>query len=257
MRPRRTSTMVRWAAPFLAAATVFVTAASGNAVPRTAPTNVDVSVRHGDEAEDAIAINPTDPHNIVAMSTLTQAKAGLAEGVSFDGGATWTRRVIGTGTPLGRICCDEQLAWDRFGNRTAPESVPTSAGRGDYGDTAVGPAGQVVAIYQDHTSGQGGSRIYTAIDPDGLGPAGFSDPRLLASSRVGGFDYIPAQPDRSVDAEANLAWDRSGGPHDGRLYAVWTQEVKNESDNTDIMFQYSDDAGMSWTPPVRLNDDST
>jgi len=346
--------MVRWAAPFLAAATVFVTAASGNAVPRTAPTNVDVSVRHGDEAEDAIAINPTDPHNIVAMSTLTQAKAGLAEGVSFDGGATWTRRVIGTGTPLGRICCDEQLAWDRFGNLwmtyllnvgpdtmvavstdgglsftlvakippttptgsrspkgaqpkrsrlggnhyadqpsisvgeksvwvsytsfpstviqafgalvtglgrfgkfTAPESVPTSAGRGDYGDTAVGPAGQVVAIYQDHTSGQGGSRIYTAIDPDGLGPAGFSDPRLLASSRVGGFDYIPAQPDRSVDAEANLAWDRSGGPHDGRLYAVWTQEVKNESDNTDVMLQHSDDSGATWTRPVRLNDDRT
>ncbi len=238
MHPRRTSTMVRWAAPFLAATTVFVTAASGLAVPRTAPANVDVSVRHGDEAEDAIAINPTDPHNIVAMSTLTQAKAGLAEGVSFDGGATWTRQVIGTGAPLGRICCDEQLAWDRFGNLwmtyllnvgpdtmvavstdgglsftlvakippttptgsrspkgahpkrtrfggnhfadqpsisvgeksvwvsytsfpstviqafgalvtglgrfgkfTAPESVPTSAGRGDYGDTAVGPAG--------------------------------------------------------------------------------------------------------------------
>jgi hypothetical protein len=114
-----------------------------------------------------------------------------------------------------------------------------------------------VVTYQDQTSGQGGSRVYTALDPDGLGPAGFGDPRLLARSRVGGFDYIPAQPNRSVDAEANLAWDRSGGPHSGRLYAVWTQESKNESDDMNVMLQHSDDAGATWTPPVRLNDDTT
>ena len=51
------------------------------------------------------------------MSTLPDVVAGLAVGVSFDGGHTWARRVIGTtGDPLGEICCDEQLAWDRFGN---------------------------------------------------------------------------------------------------------------------------------------------
>jgi hypothetical protein len=324
------------------------------AAPRSVPTNIDVSAQHNDEAENAIATNPTNPNNLVAMSTRTEAASGLFEGVTFDGGASWTRQVIGTGSPLGHICCDEQLAWDHFGNLwmtyllnvgpdtmvavstdggltftlvakippitpkgskspsgaqpkrlrfqgnhfadqpsisvgansvwvsytsfpssvieasgarvnglgrfgtfSHPQPVPTSNGRGDYGDTAVGPHGQVVVIYQDQTSGQGGSRIYTAIDPDGLGPAGFSDPQLFARSRVGGFDYIPAQPDRSVDAEANLAWDRSGGPQTGRLYAIWTQEVKNESNNMDIMFQYSDNAGASWSPPVRLNDDRT
>jgi hypothetical protein len=143
----------------------------------------------------------------------------------------------------------------RFGSFSAPESVPTSDGRGNYGDTAVGPDGQVMVIYQDQTNGQGGSRIYTALDPDGLGPAGFTDPRLLARSRVGGFDYVPVQPHRSVDAEANLAWDRSGGPHTGRVYAIWTQEVKNESDNMDIMFQYSDNGGATWSAARRLNDD--
>ena len=80
------------------------------------PTNVDTSVRPGNEAEDAIAINPTNPRNIVVMSTLTEAISGLFEGVSFDGGTTWTRQVIGTGGDLGAICCDEQLAWDAFGN---------------------------------------------------------------------------------------------------------------------------------------------
>jgi hypothetical protein len=294
--------------------------------------NFNVTAMPGNEAEDAIAVNPTSPSNVVAMSTLPDVVAGLAVGVSFNSGHTWARRVIGTtGDPLGEICCDQQLAWDRYGNlwmtylvnssgdvlvalstdggRTfakvgdivtngdqpsiavgpnsvwvsytsfpgtliqafgapvtglgqfgtfsTPERVPTSNGRGDYGDTAVGPNGQVMVTYQDKTGGQVGSNIYTAVDPDGLGSAGFNDPRFLAHSYVGGFDYIPAQPNRSVDAEANLAWDRSGGAHTGRAYVIWTQETPNESDNMDIMFQYSDNSGATWSPALQLNDDHT
>jgi hypothetical protein len=333
------------------ATAVLATAASG-------PANFNASARHGNDAEDAIAVNPTNPANVVVMSTLPDVVSGLSEEVSFNGGKTWTRQVIGSGDALGDICCDEQLAWDRYGNLwmtyllnfpnnnvfvalstdgglsfrkvaeivpttptgsrspsdsggkrlhtpannpniygdqpsisagpnsvwvsytsvpskviqafgasvsgqgqfgrfSGPETVPTSAGLGDYGDTAVGPNGQVLVTYQDAINGQGGAHIYTALDPDGLGSRGFDNPRLLAKTNVGGFDYIPAQQHRSVDAEANLAWDRSGGPHTGRVYAIWTQESPNESDNTDIMFQYSDDDGTSWSPAVKLNDDGT
>jgi hypothetical protein len=341
----------------LLAATVAQPASAAPGSPSAAPPNFDASAMHGNEAEDAIAINPTDPSNVVTMSTLPDVVSGLFEGVSFDGGQSWTRRVIGTNAPLGPICCDQQLAWDRFGNLwmaylinttgdvlvalstdrgltftkvadvvpttptgskapsgatpkrlrspsknpnilgdqpsisvgpnsvwvsytsfpstvvqafgasvaglgkfgpfSAPQSVPTSAGRGDFGDTAVGPNGQVMVTYQDQTNGQGGADIFTAVDANGLKPGGFSDPVLLARSRVGGFDFIPAQPDRSVDAEANLAWDHSGGTHNGRVYAIWTQESPNESDNMDIMFQFSDDNGATWTTPARLNDDHT
>jgi Neuraminidase (sialidase) len=41
------------------------------------------------------------------------------------------------------------------------------------------------------------------------------------------------------------------------VYAIWTQETKNESDNMDIMFQYSDDNGATWASAVKLNDDGT
>jgi hypothetical protein len=301
------------------------------------PLNFNVTAMSGNEAEDAIAVNPTDPSNVVAMSTLPDVVAGLAVGVSFNSGQTWARRVIGTaGDPLGEICCDQQLAWDRFGNLwmtylvntnghvlvalstdggnsfrkvadvatngdqpsiavgqnsvwisytffpgtqiqafgapvtglgqfgnfTAPENVPSPHSNGDYGDTAVGPAGQVMVTYQKTTNGQGGTNIYTAVDPDGLGPAGFEQASLAANSRiahshVGGFDFIPAQPDRSIDAEANLAWDRSGGAHNGRVYLIWTQETPNESDNTDIMLQRSNDNGGTWSAAVKLNDDNT
>ena len=252
----------------LGSMTVPVGAVPAGAAVRPIPPNFDVSAMHGNEAEDAIAINPTDPSNVLAMSTLPDVVSGLFEGVSFDGGKTWTRQVIGTGGPLGQICCDQQLAWDSFGNLwmtylvntngnvfvalstdgglsftkvaeivpttptgskspkgatpkrlrlpsnnpnifadqpsisagagsvwvsytsfpstviqafgarvsglgkfgsfSAPESVPTSNGRGDYGDTAVGPNGQVMVTYQDQTNGQGGAHIYTALDANGL-----------------------------------------------------------------------------------------
>ena len=317
------------------------------------PTNRDVSAWPGNEAEDAIAANPKNGDNVVAI-TILDAPSGLFEGISFDGGKTWTRKIIGVGDELGTICCDEQLAWDRYGNLwmtyllndsrnvpvavstdggltftkvaeivpttppgssvtagsvgkrpgspdaqpsadqpsiavgpdsvwvsyasypsgliqaagahvrglgdfgpfSSPETVPAPNGLGNYGDTAVGPDGEVLVIYQRHDGGEHGGPIYTALDPDGLGPAGFREPRFFAKSAVGGFDYIPAQPHRSVDAEANLAWDREGA-HKGRVYAIWTQEQPDESDNTDIMFQYSDDAGRHWTPALKLNDDIT
>src|SRR5579859_3379083 len=118
---RRMARVLTVSAPALAAAALLAamiapaaSAAPGSANPT--PPNFDVSAMHGNEAENAIAINPTNPANIVAMSTLPDAPSGLFEGVSFDGGKNWTRQVIGTGGPLGPICCDEQLAWDRFGN---------------------------------------------------------------------------------------------------------------------------------------------
>jgi len=86
------------------------------AAVRSTPANINTSAIPGNEAEDAIAVNPTNPQNIVTMATLPDVVSGLFEGVSFDGGATWTRRVIGTGGPLGEICCDQQLAWDPYGN---------------------------------------------------------------------------------------------------------------------------------------------
>ena len=315
------------------------TATLAAASPLPLPANIDTSVMPGNEAEDAIAVNPTNPSNVVTMSTLPDVPSGLSVNVTFNGGRTWSRRVVGNTAsgPLGNICCDQQLSWDRFGNLwltylanasfnvrvavstdgglsfadvadipgsgdqpsiasgansvwvsymasmgsgngqskqiqafgapvtglgvygafTTPEGIPGPNGNGDYGDTAVGPNGQVMVTYQKTTAGQGGSDIYTAVDPDGLGPVGFNSAVLAAHSRVGGFDPIPAVPDRTIDDEANLAWDRSGGPHNGRVYLVWTQEAPNGSNNTDIELQHSDDNGATWAPAVKVNDDNT
>src|SRR5207244_9292468 len=93
-----------------------------------------------------------------------------------------------------------------------------------YGDLSIGPSGQVMLACSLTESGQGGGKIFVNVDPDGLGPAGFGDRNFVTETHVGGFDFIPAQPDRSIDAEVGLAWDRTGGPRAGRVYMVYTRE---------------------------------
>lgn len=127
---------------------------------------------------------------------------------------------------------------------------------GDYGDTAIGPNGEVFVVYQNPTGGEGPATIYGALDADGLGSQGFGSPQVLQTTNVGGFDYIPAQSGRSIDAEAGLAWDRTGGPHNGRLYFIYVSEEPAESSDTNIQLRYSDDSGATWSDSVRLNDDS-
>src|SRR6266487_2901598 len=91
------------------------------ASPRV-PANVDVSQRHLNESEEAVAVNPANPDNIVIVTNVGHAEAGLAsgmfEGISFDGGRTWTTKLIGLGgsDPLGDACCDASLSFDSQGN---------------------------------------------------------------------------------------------------------------------------------------------
>ncbi|SRR6266567_6801573 len=138
-----------------------------------------------------------------------------------------------------------------------PTQTLTGHATGDYGDTAIGPNGQVMLAYQDPTGGEGPATIYTALDPDGLGTSPFGTPAPVVVTNVGGFDFIPAQNDRSVDAEVGLAWDRTGGVHNGRLFFMWTSEQPQESNDMDIQVQYSDNNGGTWSTPHRANTDAT
>ncbi len=126
---------------------------------------------------------------------------------------------------------------------------------GDFGDIVVGPSGQVMVAYQDPNSGVGPDSIRVNLDPDGLGPSGFNPTIVATSTQVGGFSPIPAQPNRTIDAEVGLAWDRSPGPHHGRIHLVYTDRASTSSDDTDIFTRFSDDLGTNWSAALRVNDD--
>jgi len=311
------------------------------------PRNIDVSKRVGNESEEAIAVNPTNPKNIVIFTNIAEGTNGMFLAVSFDGGLSWTRRIVGQGNDVfGDTCCDPSLSFDEYGNlfmtylynvdNVVPVALSTDGGlsfsvianigapanlaatktardeRGlfrfvdqptiisghgqvwvifnaggpmfatgasvsglgqvgsffvgevvpgtnncTYGDIAIGPAGQIMQVCTLTESGQGGGKLFVNVDPDGLGPAGFGDRVFVTDTHVGGFDFIPPQPDRSIDAEPGLAWDRATGAHAGRVYLVYTHEVKNESDDTDVEIRSSDDEGATWSGATRVNDDRT
>jgi hypothetical protein len=328
-------------------------ATDGATTVQVAAPNVDVSRRQGNESETTVAVNPTNPQNVVIASNVAGREPGMFEGVSFDGGATWTTKIVGNGDALGFACCDPSLSFDESGNLfftyliqgenlEFPPMVPVALstdggvtfriiatiakppgltgtilarganGRGvfryvdqptittgagsawvvfnaggsmvasgapvlgfgvvgdfmpaelapgtsncSYGDVAVGPAGQVLQVCQKGQAGQGDGKLFLSLDPDGLGPKGFGPATFVTQTHVGGFDYIPPQQERSVDAESGLAWDRTNGPHGGRVYLLYTNEQQNESDNLDVMVRTSDDQGAHWSAPVRVNDDAT
>lgn len=137
------------------------------------------------------------------------------------------------------------------------QDVPLTVGC-SFGDISIGPQGQVMQVCtrdRHRNRRYTGTVIRTNVDPDGLGPAGFGTPVVSGTTNVRQFEPIRPQLQRTVDAETGLAWDRSGGAFDGRVYLVYTDELPNDTDRTDIWVRVSDDDGASWSEPVRVNDD--
>lgn len=301
------------------------TPANGSLTLTVGP-NVNITRAAGNQSETAIAINPTNTQNLFATSLFDFYK------FSMDGGATWQNSNV---SAIPDSCCDQQLAWDEFGNlfmtsfpvdfSVNPPSAQTilvlstdggasftslqsiggasPAGPidqpsvavgggtvwfdynnngvmdargasvtglgaigsfnaaqaapgpgGTFGDIGVGPGGQVAMVYSENTGNSTPANLYYAIDADGLGPQAFSS-KLLFKTNIGSFDDIPAQPNRTIGPEANLAWDRTNGPRRGRVYLVYTDELVDESSDTEIFVRFSDDNGTTWSGPVRVNDD--
>jgi hypothetical protein len=226
-----------------------------------------------------------DRYGNLWMSHLT-AKGHVFVGVSTDGGRRFAKvtDIVPAGPKITRPAADQPFiatgpgsVWvsfastpsgvvqaagarvtgrGRVGSFSRPQSIPTRQGHGDASGLAVGPRGQVLVTYENLAS-PARSRIYTALDSDGLGPGGFGRPRPLARTQVSFPDFIPAQPDRGIDAEPELAWDTGPGAYHGRVYAVWTQATAQNKDDLNVMFSYSGNNGTTWTRAVLLNDPQT
>ena len=140
-----------------------------------------------------------------------------------------------------------------------PEDIARSRGC-SFGDIAIGPTGQVFEVCTKDKKGTDPrtATIRAATDPDGLGPLGFTPAKAMGTTNVQQFDPILPQRSRTVDAETGLAWDTvPTSPHFGRLYLLWTDEQPNTSSDTDVWLRSSDDSGVTWTAPVRVNDVTT
>jgi BNR/Asp-box repeat len=134
---------------------------------------------------------------------------------------------------------------------SAPQAAPSAAAvGGSFGDIAIGPTGQVMVTYQSSTA------LYVNTDPDGLGPNPFGAQVFVTNMNVTYFDYITPQSGRSIDSEVGLAWDTQGA-NSGRIYMIYTDEIPDGSDDTDIFLRFSDNDGATWSAALRVNDDAT
>ena len=195
---------------------------------------------------------------------------GVEVAVSTDGGANWaSAATFGGDLDQPTVTTGPGSVWVTFarnGSVAAAGAAVTGPGsfgafalqkvpgsnRANFGDVAVGAGGQVAVTYQR------GWRIGVNVDPDGLGPAPFARKVVATTTHVGGFDRIPAQTPRGIDAEAALAFDRSAGSgFTGRLYLLYTDEIPDGSDNMDVFLRYSDDNGASWAAPARVSSDTS
>lgn len=152
---------------------------------------------------------------------------GVVAAVSRDHGRTWTTSTV-----------TEQPAADGYLQYVIP---------------AWGAGGRLHIAY---ASGAGGGYAFGDAELE-IRVASSSDPFNRDEPwRV--FEVATARPAWRED----LRWiqdvypvvdvDRSGGPHDGRVYLSY---IDAPAGDDDVILVWSDDAGATWSEPMRLNDD--
>ena len=145
------------------------------------------------------------------------------------------------------------------GKFIAPQKSLGSLGD-NFGDIQVGPKGQVAIDYQSDTAPPNQATIFVDTDPSGLGAGpGFVGAVAVTTTFMGNNNPVQASPQRMPDAEANMAWDRSGSfgnANNGRLYIAFTNaptfvtpDGTPGNKDTDIDEVYSDDGGKTWSAP--------
>lgn len=168
-------------------------------------------------------------------------------------------KYIGNSTPDNLIMVNGDL------NPNYPSSNGEAPGStlGNFGDISIGPNGKVMVVYQTPVNVENVPNDIVINTFDGSDPSStvfWSDPIVAATTNVWAFYSIPAQPNRMIDAEAKLDWDKTGGKYNGRVYLVYTDASSPNpaigANNMNIMLKYSDNDGATWSQAIQINDTS-
>jgi hypothetical protein len=267
---------------------LFAARSTNGGLTWTYPDPADKTLADGDPGQGpAACCDPTltwDTFGNLFFAYLDAAVANVVVLLSTNGGASFTTlatfpgsvdqpTIVAANTTAPGAPVAVWVVWNQSGQMRARgaavtglgtvgafgplQTIPGTSGC-SFGDVAISPAGAVVQVCQTPTGGQGPGTLLVNTDSDGLGINNFAAAVTATTTNVGGFDFIPAQNTRSVDAEAGLAYDaNSASPHFGRLYLVYTEETVNENNNLNVMVRFSDNNGATWSAPIQVNDDLT
>jgi hypothetical protein len=203
--------------------------------------------------------NPLATFTEPVGASFDQPTITTGPGGSSAPGSVWitaydlgSQDIIVSGAPVTGL---GQVAWS---------SSPTHVANSSYyswGDIAVGPNGQVAVIFQEAGSNlTGPTDVRISVNPYGLAQISqFAPAWKVLTSQMGCLQKPNATPNRGCDVEPGLAWDRTGGPHSGRLYMVYTDRPASNTNNMDIYVIHSDSSGASgsWSTLLEVNWDDT
>lgn len=243
-----------------------------------------IGTANSDRFDAAVAFDRFGNLHLTYMArTLNNGNVAILYGTSSDGGTTIATRILaalGSGFDKPWIATGPDAAnpaneavYVTYRTTTgivAQGAVATGLGNvgafsaaaqfttvGNYAVPSVGPNGEFVVTWQNPAGGQGPGVALFDRDLNGLvGGLTFGADTTITTTNFGGFDFIPATPNRSAFASPYLAYDVSTGVHRGRLYCAYADEIIDESNNSDILVRFSDDNGTNWSQPVRVNDDA-
>jgi hypothetical protein len=267
---------------------LFAARSTDGGVSWTFPDPADKTIADGNAGQGpAACCDPTlawDTFGNLFVGYIDSARSSIVIILSTDGGVTFSNL-----TTFGPASVDQPtvvadagavwVVWNQGGQMVARGAAVTGLGVGSvgafnalqtipgttncsFGDIAIAPGGAVVNVCETLAgTGESQESLLVSVDADGLGPGNFGAAVTATTTNVGGFDKIPPQANRTVDAEVGLAFDTDAGfngnpasPHFGRLYLVYTEEPVDESNNTEIRVRFSDNNGATWSAPIRVDD---
>ena len=191
---------------------------------------------------------------------------------SSDGGASWDSGVYAHGGDKQWMTIDKSGSigdghiyayWTSFYSICYPgfftrsidggdsyESCESITGDPQWGTLAVGPDGDLYICGEGY-SGFVVTKSTTAKDPN---QSVFWD--FSTSVDLDGYISSYGGPNPGgLMGQTWIAVDHSGGPTHGNVYLLCSVNRNSNPDPLDVMFSRSTDGGVTWSSPVRVNDD--
>ena len=200
-------------------------------------------------------IDHTDNSNPLANGQKYAAGADQPRLATGPGGTWFVYKLFGTGGQLLQARGLPVTGLGQFGPLTAQQAVPGSKRQ------LRRHRGRPERPGADQLSGQprgAGSRddLEQSRSRRLLGRPGSEQP--APPPRPTSAASTSSRRSRRAPSTPRRGWPTIGrnGAHRGRVYLVYTDEQPDESNNTDIWVRRSDDDGATFSPPVRVNDDT-
>jgi len=123
-----------------------------------------------------------------------------------------------------------------------------------FGQAGVGPEGEVyVAGARNSTSTD---RFWVVKSSNARNPIGVPTFEQFVQVDMGGENRLGAEPNPAgLAGQVEVDVDRSDGPCGGRVYVVASIDPPGP-DPMDVVLAWSADGGLTWSDPVRVNDDA-